>query len=185
MGCPTASQECCGNWLCQGTISNPPVSTFFRARLSPLRWSHFGTVSSGAVLCRALSMESRRRPVAQKSAEIPIDNLAICDSIGFMVANRTRRPLDVVCQSAPGRRCATASRHTNRDLRKIVPGCLNGVTPSLIGVTPWKSRRYPVEISALPRGNFGVRPALKPERASLYPIESAVLILPKFSFFLP
>ena len=86
-----------------------------------------------------------------KSAEIPIDNLAICDSIGCMLANRTRRPLDVVCQSTLGRQSATASRHTNRDLRKIVLGCLNGVTPK----SHWGNA---VENSALPRGNLGVTP---------------------------
>ena len=185
MGCPTARPECCGNWLCQGTVSNSSVSTFFLSpALAVALVPFWNRIFRRSVLSCAIDGEPTASCRA-KSAEIPIDNLAICDSIGCMLANRTRRPLDVVCQSTLGRQSATASRHTNRDLRKIVLGCLNGVTPSLIGVTPWKIRRYPVEISALPRGNFGVRPALKPERASLYPIESAVLILPKFSFFLP
>ena len=31
LGRPTARKTCCGNWLCQGTTSNPPVSTLFES----------------------------------------------------------------------------------------------------------------------------------------------------------
>lgn len=46
-----------------------------------------------------------------------------------------------------------------------------GVTPARVGVTPWKFRRYPVEIPGLRGGNFGVTPRVISSMEALHSTE--------------
>jgi hypothetical protein len=79
---------------------------------------------------------------------------------GKATKQRSRRTVFCLRQGKSPRGSSSMAQSARTETGTLETGTLNAaVTPTIGGVTPWKIRRNPVEISALPCGNFGVTPA--------------------------